>query len=253
MNNEKYGGANTLFARMGGKKNLALRIIKMIPEDYKTFVEPFVGAGNIFFRLDQYEGKKYVINDKDESVIKIFKGVASNPDAFIQTKPLTKAEFDNIKSKSNKTAVEEYKLLKYSFFSTGKSYNDSDNLKRITNVKYQKNHLEECSKLLKNATILNQNFNIVINKYNKPDTFFYLDPPYESEKETDYKDYVTPEQVYDAVKKIKGRFLLSYNSSPKINSLFKEFNIKKINTLYSNTGNIDHKQKEELLISNFSL
>lgn len=250
MNNEKYGGANTLFGRMGGKRNLALRIIKMIPEDYKTFVEPFVGAGNIFFRLDQYEGKKYVINDKDESVIKIFKGVASNPDAFIQTKPITKDEFDNIKSKSNKTAVEEYKLLKFSFFSMGKSYDKPSTLPSPT---FQKNHLEECSKLLKNATILNQNFNTVINKYNKPDTFFYLDPPYESEKETDYKDYVTPEQVYEAVKKIKGRFLLSYNSSPKINNLFKDFNIKKINTTYSHTSNIEIRKKEELLISNFSL
>jgi len=246
LQDELDGGAVPLFGRMGGKSKLSKRIIALIPDDYKTFVEPFVGAGNIFFKVEQEEGKKYVINDKDSSVIKIYRGVKKHPEAFVISSP-TREEFKHILKKSNKTDVEEYTLLKMSFFSKGTSWID----KPVTNPERQLKKLQEVSKLLSNATILNENFATVIRHYDSPSTFFYLDPPYESTEQKDYKDYVTPEEVYDAVKSIKGRFLLSYNKSAKIIDVFKKFKIREIQTAYNSTGTVDRRPITEVLISNY--
>jgi DNA adenine methylase len=244
---ELDGGMNTLFGRMGGKRKLALRLISLFPKDYKVFVEPFVGAGNIFFRIKQEEGVKYVINDKDNSVIKIFKGVAKHPQTFV-INSISKTEFDNRRDKNSRTAEDEFVILKYSFFSTGKSYTQPNT---TLSKESQLKKLQDASKLLSNATILNEDFEKVIKKYDNPSTFFYLDPPYESETQKDYKDYVTPEQIYNVVSKIKGRFLLSYNSSPKIKQLFKEYNIKEIKTEYNLTKTIKNRAITELVIKNY--
>jgi hypothetical protein len=74
-NTDAEGAAKPFFGRRGGKSKLAKRLISMFPCDIETFVEPFVGAGNIFWRLEHKPDIKYVINDFDESVVKIFKAL----------------------------------------------------------------------------------------------------------------------------------------------------------------------------------
>ena len=45
----------TPFARIGGKSKLAMQIINYFPDNYDLYVEPFVGAGNIFKNFNIYE------------------------------------------------------------------------------------------------------------------------------------------------------------------------------------------------------
>jgi DNA adenine methylase len=103
---------------------------------------------------------------------------------------------------------------------------------------------------LSNTIILNQDYRIVLKKYDSPKTFFYLDPPYEHAKENHLykhlKEFITPQEIYDSLKGIKGKFLLSYNDSPLIRKIFSEYTIKKIKVFYS----IKKKYTTELLIYN---
>ena len=138
-------------------------------------------------------------------------------------------------------------MTRNSFFNQQKSYVEQFKIR-----KYDKLRLEEAKEILKNVTILNQSFETVIKKYDDKTTFFYLDPPYENPKQSDYKDYVTPEQVYDVLKNIKGRFLLSYNDSSNIRNIFKEFNIKTIKTAYGKTQHIGGRTVNELIITNYT-
>ncbi len=105
---------------------------------------------------------------------------------------------------------------------------------------------------LKDVTILNEDYKNVIKKYDSPNTFFYLDPPYENSKGL-YKDVdTTIDEIYNLLKDIKGKFLLSYNLSKRAQELFKNYKIYKIKTKYetdrqnNRTGSIT-----ELLISNY--
>ena len=132
-----------------------------------------------------------------------------------------------------------------SYFSQGKTYSTRPNGYIIgADFKYYHDRLQ-------NTKLLNIDFEIVINKYDSPTTFFFLDPPYESEVKNDYKDYVTPLDVYNAIKNIKGYFLLTYNDSPAVREIFKNYYIKKHNVFYTRTQHIADRYKSELIITNY--
>ena len=249
------GGIRSPFPRMGGKSKLAERLIKMFPKDYKVFVEPFVGGGNIFFRLPDREGVKYYINDKDPMVYKIMKALRDNPkfNDTINRSALTREQFNKLKEKGKKrTAQEDISFIKNSFFGQAKSYqNPSAGVDRQMAIKtdYSKHHEK-----LKGVTITNEDFGTVINRHkNNPDAFFYLDPPYfGAEMEKYYPDYVKPDQIANALKGVKGKWMVSYNNVPAVRKAFKGYKIRTIKTMYSDPrkGGVN-VPKVEIFITNY--
>lgn len=243
------GGIRPFFGRMGGKSKIASKLIAMFPDDYKTFVEPFVGAGNVFWRLPQKEGVKYVINDYDENVVKIFKAIQRGDKCLADSGGLiSHKDFMKLREKKNRTGCEQATFVRNSFFSMGKTYSYGKEIK-----KYNEEKLKEGEELLKGVTILNKSFEKVIKQYDSATTFFYLDPPYESKLQKDYDDYVTPDQVYNAIKKIKGRFMISYNDSPNIRNTFKDYNIMTTTTAYSGTQYVGKRKVSEVIITNYAI
>jgi len=249
------GGIRSPFPRMGGKSKLAERLIKMFPKDYKVFVEPFVGAGNVFFRLPRREGVKYVINDKDPMVYKIMKALRDNPrfNDTINRASLSREQFEKLKKKGNKrTAQEHISFIKNSFFGMAKSYqNPSEGVDRQMSIKtdYSKHH-----EALKDVTITNDDFATVINRHKtNPDAFFYLDPPYFGpEMEKYYPDYVKPDQIVNVLKGVKGKWMVSYNNVPAVRKAFKGYKIRTIKTMYSDPrkGGVN-RPKTEIIITNY--
>ena len=71
----------------------------------------------------------------------------------------------------------------------------------------------------------------------------------------DNNDYnnndVTIDELYNTLKNIKGKFLLSYDFNPDIKKKFSGFNKKIVNTQYETSGSGDKIDKKEYLISNF--
>ena len=249
------GGIRSPFPRMGGKSKLAERLIKMFPKDYKVFVEPFVGGGNVFFRLPDREGVKYYINDKDPMVYKIMKALRDNPkfNDTIDRRALSREQFYKLKEKGKRrTAQEDISFIKNSFFGQAKSYqNPSAGVDRQMAIKtdYSKHHEK-----LKGVTITNEDFATVINRHkNNPDAFFYLDPPYfGAEMEKYYPDYVKPDQIANALKGVKGKWMVSYNNVPAVRKAFKGYKIRTIKTMYSDPkkGGVSIP-KVEIFITNY--
>ena len=236
-------------SRQGGKNYLKKIILPLLPDkdEIDTYVEPFVGAGNIFYNIPDY--KKKVINDIDKDMYIVHKGLQEKSDYINNniTRKITQATFDKSKNKSDVISV--LQKCKMSFFGNCRNYNKSLEGNTI------QTDFSKYGDLLKNTTILNKDFRSVIKKYDSPKTFFYLDPPYEKSKEQgvyeNIKDFITPEDVYDSLKNIKGKFLLSYNDSSNIRNLFSKYKIKKVSTRYS-LKQKDNKVRtvDELLISN---
>lgn len=236
------------FARMGGKSKIADTLISHFPDpnSYTTYVEPFIGAGNIFLRKP-YKSKVEVINDLDDWIYAIFQGVKKEGQLMEQLKPipyLSRELFNELRE--NPTNWIEYLLLiKQSFFGQGRSYDASKKGGEI----FKQSDFIILKNRLKDVKITHLDFQTLIKKYNKSTTFFYLDPPYEGSK--DYSNSVNPEDVYNAVKTIKGKFMLSYNDSPLIRKLFKEFHIHTIETSYESTNDIKRRIVSEVYITNY--
>jgi DNA adenine methylase len=234
---------NPPIGRIGGKSRIAKQIIELFPPDntYTTYIEPFVGAGNIIYRIPYNPKHLEIINDLDNDMYRIFKGVQMygiHLKERLPKKTITKKQFINLKDKKDIISL----LLRYkiSYKGAGKYINPS-----IKSTPFKTTKFNELQERLKNVNIFNEDFTTIINQYNNKKVFFYLDPPYEESK--DYPNAVNPIDVYNAVKKIKGKFMLSYNDSPLIRNIFKNYNIQSIITKYQSPP----RDVMELIITNY--
>jgi len=260
----KLGGLRAPIARIGGKSKIKKIIIeKYIPKDYEniTYIEPFFGAGHIYF--EKKPSNKEIINDIDVSIYIIMNGFKKyDPEKIYNSihKTYTKEDFETIKNSKPKTDydkfIRELQLNKISFLGKGEYFSDrfKNNLNQIKpNLK----NLKKINERLQNTTIFNKDYKELIKKYDSPTSLFYLDPPYENSDKLYTHDFLPIKDVYNILKNIKGKFIISYNDSKEARELFKDYNIYEIQTKYNathylkkneNKGTLD---KREIIITNF--
>lgn len=91
----------------------------------------------------------------------------------------------------------------------------------------------------------------MIEVYDRKSALFYLDPPYY--KSEDYYDEEFGEadhiRLLETLKKIKGKWILSYNNHDRIKELYQGFSIIEISR-FNNLSNRNPEYKE-LLIKNY--
>jgi DNA adenine methylase len=245
------GQARPLLKRTGGKYRLYKKIIANFPEGYTemTYVEPFVGGGSIFFNKERC--KKEVINDFDDIMYNFYKETQKDYKVLEKRINGTYTEKDFYKLKDMKPTsimgktVQHYILgfLSYLGFKLQCDIGRAGGTHRIIDRDLEPYHIQ-----LENVTILNEDYKKVIEKYDSPNTFFYLDPPYEDSTKniSEYKD-IDMDDFANVIYKVKGKFLMSINNSPNIRRLFKGYKIKKIKAHYE----LSPKYVAELLISNY--
>ena len=237
---------NAPIGRIGGKRQLKKRLVGMFPNDYEkmTYVEPFVGAGHVFYAKNPSD--KEVINDKDSNIITIHKGLKEFSHDLQGKYKLSRQSFDAWKHKTPKTAKEKFMkdwiLSKFSF-ATGRGSYAPD---RGSNGMIMRDY----SQRLKDVVILNQDYETVLRKYDSPNTLFYLDPPYEESKRTAHYSHSTFDinHLKSLLDRIKGKFILTFNDGKHIRDLFRGYNITSVKVRYMlptpHTGS-------EVIITNF--
>ena len=88
------------FIRWQGNKSKHInKFINYIPEFTGTYIEPFVGSGALFLKL---QPKKWIINDINKDLINIWNEVKNNPDEMIK---IFKKFGENFKPLSKKDKV----------------------------------------------------------------------------------------------------------------------------------------------------
>jgi len=230
--------------RTGGKSRLKNQLIPLFPKDYDTFVEPFVGAGSIFYSTPRVANE--IINDLDTDMYIIHSGLQQDSKYINDNiiRDFSQAEFD--KAKNNKDILSVIYKYKASFLTQGKCFNKLErNGMKIDFTPFQER--------LKGVTILNKDFCNIIKEYDSPTTFFYLDPPYIT-KVKYYDNNATPENIYKSLQGLKGKFMLSYNDNPNIRKIFNEYNIIELKTNYQSAVINKHSgnmKRTELVITNY--
>ena len=143
------------------------------------------------------------------------------------------------------------KLLRYSYSSGGKSYASQPfDIRKLFSL------IKELEKRMSNVVVENQDFETLIKHYDRPDSFFYADPPYFSSEdmydvEFGWTDHL---RLRDTLKNIKGKFLLSYNDCPQIRGLYDGFSVFDFSRMHSMAQRYSAgKEFKELLIGNYDL
>ncbi|HDO25314.1 MAG TPA: DNA adenine methylase, partial [Nitrospirae bacterium] len=99
----------------------------------------------------------------------------------------------------------------------------------------------------------------LIPNWDRPDTVFYCDPPYamllDQKGRTYYQCAFTKQDhktLRDILKKIAGKFILSYDDHPLIKKLYRGFSIrrvKKVNYTLNNRPGVQPRYRPELIIT----
>ena len=255
----KRGAMNSPLAYIGGKSKLAATIIDLMPK-HKSYCEVFCGAAWVFFRK---EPSKYeVLNDLDGELVAFYRVLQNHLEEFLrQFKWLLASRewFEDFKRQQTaggltdiQKAVRYYYLQRMCFggrvrnrtFGTAPMCRPRINLLRI------EEELSEVHLRLASATIENLSWQNMIERYDRPGTFFYLDPPYYKapfySHNLELPDY---EELSERLTKLKSKFILSINDHSEMRRVFDGFQIKPVSLSYS-VRKDKNTVGRELLITN---
>ncbi len=214
------------FAYFGGKFFLSNYIYDIMPP-HRTFIEIFGGSGvismnktpsdyDIFNDLNKDIYNFFMIlkeHDTTEELIRILKIYPYSRDWFYYCRDNYCLETDNIKR-----AAMWFYSMRISFGGMGDVFSFQVNL---GTKKLDERYLDIAKNLwlvhnrFKHIFIENQDFRILINRFNNPETLFYLDPPYVHSTRRgndEYKHEMTDQDHYDLVNMllpIKAKVILS--------------------------------------------
>lgn len=251
------------FARIGGKSKLVKKIKKIIPS-HRIYIEPFVGAGSIFFAKPLAEVN--VINDIDKNIIDIYNDVLLVDDfenINLTLEDVTEEKWNEYKNKiqfnnPKERLINKLLVKRLSYMNDGLKYskkrgsNIPDPIPKFIELKKNFNNYKF---KLSNTRIYNDNYENIINNYDDEDSFTYLDPPYSKQlKRWNYVNYPCRNQLFETLKNMKGKFIMSYDECDENINLFKQnFNVYSVTTSYASVFSKNNKEKNEIIITNFEV
>lgn len=180
----------------GGKRQLISDLQRLLPENFNTYFEPFIGGGAMFFAL-RASGKikKAIISDVNHDLVNLYRIVKESPHALFEE--LNDLRYGNnagdyydarkVFNSFGKHELPEKKAALFIYLNRH-CYNGlfRVNSRGEFNVPFGKyknpgipgmDKLIEVSRALTDTEILNSDFDTVLENVSSGD-FVYLDPPY---------------------------------------------------------------------------
>lgn len=262
----------------GGKRQLLPVIRRYIPRQFKTYYEPFVGAGAVLFDL---RPEQAVINDINGELINCYRVIKESPEALVKDVRKhrnEKAYFYSVRALDRNpnykvlSPVERASRLIYlnkscynGLFRVNSKGEFNTPFGKYKNPRYvQEEAILAISRYLNrnSVEIKNTGFDAAVETAAKGD-FIYFDPPYDPVSETaSFTSYsLSPfgreEQVHlketaDLLGRRGCKVMLSNSATEYIQELYKEYRTirvpasRSINSVAGSRGKID-----ELLILNY--
>lgn len=250
---------------VGGKRLLAKTLIERIEATpHKMYAEPFVGMGGIFLRR-RMAPRAEVINDISKDVYGLFRVLQAHYSYFVDYLKFhlaSRAEFERLQDVAPETLTDIQRAARFLYLQRmafgGKVSNrnfgtHSDKSSRF-NISRLIPMLDDLHERLSGVVIECLPYGDFIARYDRPETLFYLDPPYWGSEDYYGKEVFTRDdfkQLAGILSGIKGRFILSLNDTPGVRETFADFNIEAVETRYSLSGK-KSKPTGEVIITNYS-
>lgn len=245
---------------VGGKRRLAKHILPLF-EEHKCYVEPFCGGAAMLFT--KQPSKVEVLNDINGELTNLYRVIKHHLEEFIRQLKWTltsRQEFEWHKLSVPETltdiqrATRFYYLQKLAFGAkcSGQNFGTSAVSPPRLNLLRIEEDLSQAHLRLSRVTIEHLSWEKCIEKYDRPGTLFYLDPPYWSTAGYGV-DFGLDEysKMAKLAGSIKGKMIISVNDIPEMREAFKGFNMEELSIRYTVGGNRNAKQAGELLIKNW--
>ena len=286
---------NSIISWVGGKKALRDMIYLRMPREYERYIEVFGGGGWVLFGKPPDKCME-VYNDFNSNLVNLFYCVKERPMAllkelaflplnsrdefFMLRKFLSMEEFkiehlaeeleivnhfleepdaaeirailmEKAEAGDVKRAAAFYKIIRYSYGSGCTSYGC-----KAFDIQKAFTIIWEASRRLRDTVIENKDFEALIKQYDRPNAFFYCDPPY-FETEGHYEVVFRKEdhvRLRDTLAGIQGKFMVSYNDCEYIRELYQDFYIESVNRINNLAQRYDGGSEfPEVFIANYDM
>ncbi|UWU13288.1 DNA adenine methylase [Rhizobium sullae] len=237
-------------AWIGGKRSLAPRLVKMIAAvPHVLYAEPFVGMGGVFFRRTGVP-RGEVINDRNGDVVNLFRILQRHYPQFMDTLKFqitSRREFERLKGCDPATLTDLERAARFIYLQklafggkvAGQNFGVDTTGRARFNLTRLAPLLEDVHERLAGVVIENLDWLAFIDRYDRPGTLFYLDPPYFG-SEGDYGKMLFSQDQFQVMAerlgRIKGSFILSINDVPQIRDAFSRFRFAEAELTYSIAG-----------------
>ncbi|WP_026180175.1 DNA adenine methylase [Hahella ganghwensis] len=244
---------------MGGKRRLAPQILPLFGE-HTCYVEVFCGGGALFFMKQQSHVE--VINDTNSDLVNLYRVVQHHLEEFVRqfkwalvSREMFKWLKDaHIPGLTDIQRAARFFYLQQTAFGAkveGQSFGTSATRPPKLNLLRIEENLSEAHLRLAGVVIEKLDWADCIERYDRPDTLFYLDPPYWQTAgygcPFDWSQYT---RMAELAKSIKGRMIISINDHEDIRECFSEMELREFKLNHTVGGN-SGVEVNELVYCNF--
>lgn len=174
---------NSFMSWIGGKKALRDEIVLRFPVEYSRYIEVFGGGGWVLFHKTP-ERDFEVYNDFNPNLANLYRCVRDHPKELCDELTYTlnsRLDFDYIRDMLHtKTELPDIKRAAYFYQIIRESYASGlDSFASQPHSMWNNFPLiHEAARRLQKVVIENKDFEKLIKQYDRPESFFYCDPPY---------------------------------------------------------------------------
>jgi DNA adenine methylase len=220
--------------RYGGKGRMVATLLPFIP-NHKTYVEVFAGSAALFFEKPVSDIE--VVNDLDSGLVNFFKVVRDEEKLqrlakLLELTPYSLEQFELYRDTWRQAVDDVHKAhrwfitVRMSFGAIGKYFSRSITEgtegvgKCVRSYLSAIDRLPDIHKRLRGVQIDHADFREILTRYDRANTFFYLDPPYVHSTRKTTKDYdheMSDDDHADLVElllRAKGKVMLSAYANP---------------------------------------
>lgn len=245
---------------IGGKRRLAKHILPLFPA-HTCYVEPFCGAAALYFL--KTPSKIEVINDINGELVNLYRVVKHHLEEFVcqfKWALVSRQIYKWLQDTPEETltdiqrAARFYYLQKQAFggkvadhtFGTSTTSAPRFNLLRI------EEELSMAHLRLSRTLIEHLDWHQCIERYDRPHTLFYCDPPYWGTEgygvDFPMENYI---QMAELARNIKGKMIISVNDIPEMRQALNGLNIQTVDISYNLKVTGKATPRKELVICNF--
>lgn len=247
-------------AYIGGKRRLAKRLISLFPT-HTTYVEPFCGGAQVFFHKPP--SRVEVLNDLDGEVLNFLRICREHPEELIRVLSLlvpSRALYGQFVAQDPALLTDIQRAARFFYLQNNgfggqivrRTFHTCVVKPPSFNPLRLPDRVRRVAERLRGVQLEQWPYERVLERYDRPTTFFYLDPPYAgiSLYRYNFSDEHF-EQLADRLSHIRGRFVLSVNDTPVLREVFGRFFLRTVSVVYTASRRVP--SVSELVVGNFSL
>ena len=244
-----------ILSRLGNKSNIAADIIQYFPT-HKIYIEPFFGAGGMFFNKPKAQCN--IVNDIDSDVFNLFQVVSNQKEEFEKLFLMTPKHQDLFEYwKRNKENEPIRKAMRFIFLSNYSylGFGGTMKLNSRNDVAQIYKYINNTNKLLFGVQFANLDFrkffnSISMEESNKKNIFIYADKPYSNTDDNYSNEWTNQDDIdlLDVLDSTNIKYAVSEFEGSHFESLALEKGLNKI--VIGERQNLKNR-RVEILLTNY--